>query len=357
MDQADAERVLRLYTGGKLTTRAALPLLREWALAKGMTEDRWGNFHMEDGHRIKFTKQRMRVEGKGGRGWSAIESYPLIDAGYMAIRDAAKAAGRDDVFEKARGSLRSRRSSKKKSRQKRLSKAKEAALSQMAKLIASSEDPFYFYEVVDEEAPADDYESRVFELSRELRALEERGKPVTDADVFSASSVPAALLHMPGEAQWIEEVDGVAYSIWIKHREGRKATIEIGTSSESGFGGSVDPLGYSMHYGSGPGKGDAYISGYVERLRGHAPVGILFMIVSHNKQHGAGSRVLDIWCDLMAAFGVERWAAKAVGEEGEAFFAARERAGRLRRIGSRGSDIAFECEGGPRGRQTRLSYE
>jgi len=359
MDQAAAERVLRSYSGKKLTTKEALYVLREWMRSKEMSEDRWGNFHMSDGHRIKLTKQRMRVETKRSRGgWFMVESYPLIEAAYRAIRDAGKAMGQEDVVEKARGAIQSRRSSKKKQKAKRLTKAKQEALARMAVMIASSEDPEAFYAIEDgDEDDVEELNHRKHELTRELEGLEQIGRVVKDADVFSVNAVPVALLRVDGEAVWTEEVDGVTYSIRIAHADQNKATIEIGVSGAGEFHIGVDPLTHSMGYGSGRiAKGDAYISGYVARSHAEMPIGILFMISSHEKQQGAGSRVLDIWCDIMAAFGVERWMAQAVGEEGRAFFAARERDGRLRRIGSSGSNIAFECEGGPRGRQQRLAF-
>lgn len=356
MDKTAAERVLRSYSGKKLDTRESLHVLRQWALSKGMVEDRWGNFHMEDGHRVKFGKQKMRVEAKSGRRWVLIDSYALIDAAYAAIRDAAKVAGQEGMVEHARTALKSRRSSKKKQKQKRLSKAKQEALETMAVLIASSEDPDLFYAAADDRdsVEAVEFQARRRELLREMEGLEQMGRSVSAAEVFNVDKVPVALLTLKGEATWAEDVDGVTYSVRIEHAERNKAYVEIGASSRGGFQIGVDPLGRSIGYASRSAKGDAYISGYVARRNRGLPVGILFMIVSQHKQRGAGSRVLDLWCDIMAAFGARRWMAKAVGEEGRAFFDARVRDGRLRRIGSLGSDIAFECEGGPRNRQQRL---
>jgi len=354
MDERVAQDILRVYSGKKLSVADARRVVVAWA--SQWPRDRWGNFKPSDDRRIKLTTRQVRREAKRqGGGWQALRSTPLVEAALNLVKKAGETVGDQRVVSKVEG----RRATRSKTATKRAEKAKEEALHKevmdMVAKVASSEMPVDFAELHDKGVASPEFQTRYNELVHRIQALRRLGKPPRDQDMFSTFRPPLAPVLMDVSAEWVEEMRGVPYTVTVRNGGRDVAVIEIGTSSaEMSLGTRVDPItrgvSSALDYDR---KGDAYISGRIHRAA-DGPYGALYFIISREKQKGAGSRVLDLWCNLMDGYGAKAWVAEAVGEEGMAFLDAKVRSGRVEKVGGKGANIVMRCLGGSEGKQPRL---
>lgn len=358
MDQHVAEAILSEYPHKKINGTIAAQIVRAWAAAKGYEEDRWGNFHRDDESRIKLTKQRVQTQRKfaGDKRWSNIKSVSLIGAAQRLVKKAAEALGDDKALAKVSAGTKKRRVAReRRSEEARKEQLQRDVLSMVAKVV-SSEMPMGFVRLHDTGAASPEFQTRYNELVHRVQALRRLGRPLTDQDMFSTFQPPLAPLLMKNlEAVWIEDMRGVPYTVSIRNAGPGVAVVEIGsTSTKRSMGTRVDPVtGWVSSRQDVDRIGDAYVSGRIRRTK-DGPVAVLYFIISKNKQQGAGSRVLDLWCNLMASYGIDAWVAEAVGDEGQAFLGAKVQSGRLEEVGRQGSNIVMRCLGGPEGRQPML---
>jgi hypothetical protein len=350
MDQRVAQDILRAYPGRKMTVADARTVIRAWA--RQWPEDRWGNFKPADDRRIKLTKRQIRREEKRGRAWRSIRSTPMVDAALNLVKKAATELGDEVVLAKV-GLYKVKRAA---ATEKRADKSKQERLHKevmdMVAKVASAEMPDSFAQLHDEGVAGGEFQARYNELVKRVQTLRRIGSPPRDQDMFSTFEPPLAPVLMDVSAEWVEEIDGVPYTITIRHGGPNVAAIEIG--APPGLA-RVDPIKRFVSeslIGFGR-EGDSYISGRIHRSA-EGPYGALYFIASKEKQRGAGSRVLDLWCNLMDSYGVQAWVAEAVGDEGMAFLDAKVRQGRLEKVGGEGANIVMRCLGGYQGRQPRL---
>jgi hypothetical protein len=355
MKQEVAEAVLEAYPGKKLSGAMARAIVHAWAQASGYEQDRWGNYHPREGLRIKLTKQRMQRQEKRGRDWRNLSSTPLISAAQNLVVKAAEARGDEEVHGKVSGAREQRRGAKEQRAEKALEEARKAQVESMAAKVVSAEDPGGFVAMYESGEPSPAFKSRYLELTKQIDHLQRSGRTPVDRDFFSTTSPPLAPILIESKADWLEEVDGVPYTVTLRHADQDRAVIEIGAIGTMGLTNRVDPITKAAVIDFEPREGDSYASGYVQRRKGQDPVALLFFIQSAQSRTGAGSRILDLWCNLMDAYGVDVWLAEAVGDEGMAFLNAKAGLGRLEILGKRGANLVVRCTGGYRGRQQSLA--
>lgn len=344
--KAIIEAADKLGVKSRVTKDQAERILVVWLRARGLEQDRWGNYHhAPSGERYHFSKANIQRQQKFGPTWESLSSIPFVEAATNLLRGAAEATGTEKY-----ASLAAKR---KEAKAKAASKAEDKKLRDKANLLTMKalafEDPKGVAANMRRETlPQAEYDAmraRHTELTNMFeKLLRDGAAPPQDEQFASADRPPIAPIYM-GTANylWKEVVDGVTYTIEVKNHQKGQAEIHIGRSSD--FGLAVSALTHNVTFsGVADAKGDAYISGLVvwnaERKQYMAA---LFLISSREKQKGAGSRVLDLWCRMMKGYGTTKWAAQAVGEEGLAFLKARARAGKIKILGSQGSNLLVQC--------------
>ena len=349
MERPVAEAVLKAYAahGPKLSTDTARPILRAWLAARGMTEDRYGNFKDTERTRVHFSGTKIYDQGKNANGdWVTRKSWSLIDAATMTVAHAAETTGDTGLAEKLRGKKKQRVEQRKSQASKREQDRADEALQNQALVVASQEMPEQFVEAVVDGVSVPELDTRVAELRRKFAWLREQGQPVTADQFMSVDEPPIAPLFIDVALVWTETVDGHPYTVQLVHAHGRERTakVQIGLSDDSALALEVDPFshGVSMTMPPRDRQGDAYMSGWLS-WTDRGPQAGMFFLASHEKQKGAGGRVLDLWCRMLDAYGVTTWKAEAVGDEGRAFLAAKVKAGRLRYVDEVGATIFVQC--------------
>jgi len=334
----------------KVNRDNASVVIGAWLRALGWKEDRWGNYlnPQDDGERYHFKTNVLNRQKKSSGDWSNMSSTPLIDAASNLIVAAAAATGDEDLA-------------------KRFSKAKVKRKEEKAARADRAEDERAgkeAYELTMKQAGREDPSLAVLYVTRKAsetkrNAFEEKYRPVvaswkqavledkrpeTDEQFADIDHPPVMSLYMSFEYTYDVEVDGVAYSVHASPTESGHVDVEIGRpSSTAGFM-RISATSQSMKFtGNLDAKGDAYISGRLFEVDGKRGA-VLFLIASHEKRTGAGSRVLEIWCRMMKGLGIKTWIAEAVGDEGAAFFTAMARKKKLEVYGARGSNWAISCK-------------
>lgn len=349
----------------RLNVDQAEVIVNAWLRSRPELElDRYGNYKYRDNpkRRYHLKKTVLNIQADVGGRWANVTSRSTIEVAQVLVRTAAQKLsdqGRLDAWveEKKR-----RESAKAKRVEVRLSQEQERRLSVLS----------WKHAVVDlGEAGvrvlrgfADDDLAAAFEQRRTSVRVELARLPETVLALSSLKhsrhSPPWLPLYpkMPNESKdadwtyaWEESEGGVAYTVRVQPESEGSARISIGSS-----GGMLDVDPASMRVEASVvalrAKGDGYISGRVidsspeaRDRRMLAPMGVLFMITAQEKRKGAGARLLSIWCDLMAGYGVNAFEGQAVGSEGAEFLRAMERRGKIDVLKIVGSSWALRCRG------------
>lgn len=350
--------VLQAWDRRKVTTKSAVRVLRAWARAHDWHEDRYGNFLLGDRERYHFTKQRIQRQKKyDDRRWANIKSTPLIDGATGLLIKAAGVAGDAAALEKLEGARGKRREKKVERQEKaRGERVREVVRLQAIKMIAS-EMPLEFAQFAETGRGSVQFAERFNKLQEQLEAMRRLGTDFPcDEELFNVQEPPfAPILIDVGPVEWVQPQEGVPYTITIEKARGRPNTAIIEIGATGGIGQRIDPIthGTRMDVHGMDREGDAYLSGYIQRTDEGA-LGVMFFLISKEKQRGAGSRILDLWCDLMESYGSASWIAQAVGDEGLAFLGRKVASGRLEELRSRGHDHVFRCRGGYGARQQEM---
>jgi len=351
-----ARSILEIYPGKKLTNATAREVVLVWAASSGWREDRWGNFHPREGLRVKLTKQRVQRQKKRDDGtWSNATSTPLIEAAQNLVQKAAEVLGNEEVLGKVSGAKEARRGAQQARASKAETEARKRQVEAMAAKVISMEDPVGFLTLYETDKAPAVFQRRYTELTGQIDRLQALGRMPTDQDFFRTTHPPLAPVLIQSMASWVEEVDGVPYTVSLRHADRDRAIIEIGSIGSMGLTNRIDPITKAAVIDFERREGDSYISGYIHRRAGQAPAALLFFIQSQEKRRGGGGRALDLWCHLMDSFGVDAWLAEAVGSDGEAFLGRKVASGRLENLGRRGANFVMRCTGGYRGRQLSLT--
>jgi hypothetical protein len=353
LDPAVAEAVLRAWDGRKVTLASGKTIVQAW-LGVRHPRDAWGNFIVKEGQiRWHFGKQTVKQQEKSFGEWRDRKSLGLIDAANVLLTKAARTLGREAELAKLLG----QRAARGEQKEKRTSRASQKRLEEQAQVwatkLVSQRDPEAYVRtltIAEKSEARDTFLAAARETYQQCLKQLEAGGSYSDAEIVSTEDPPfAAFFDKRCVYEWNEDVQGVPYTFFVKQKEVDLCEVHVGRPTESGMTGRIDPMTH-MESWAGPtvgAKGDGYISGLVQRKIGQAPTGVLFFISAHEKKKGSGTRMLDAWCSLMSGWGVDRWIAQAVGEEGEAFITARVRAGRLVLHGRRGHDLVLSCVGDP----------
>jgi hypothetical protein len=344
----------------KLKITDAKRVIETWLRARGLPEDRWGNYAItvsehdkgDDvaAERYHFTDRQLQHQvrfSSGSGDWHNRTSTPVIDSANALIGHAAKALGKVDVLEATKGTVVARKEAVQQrvrttERKKVETTASVIAAKFVAKKYRADVLKNYTGEIIEPERLAEIKEILAFQ-----KAFFTSVKTLPTDEAFASVDVPPFLpVFGPMTYEWVETVDGVAYTIRVENKAKNKATITIGTS-----GGmlAVDPYSMSMRQTRQVGaQGDGLISGTLlyDSASKSFMAGLLLIQANGERRAGVGTRMLSLWCRMMLGYGIARWAAIAVGEEGEGFLTALERRGSIkvdRRPGSR--TWAVSCTG------------
>jgi len=352
LDQGVAEAVLRAWDGKKVTLDSGKRITSAWLGAKGYHRDPWGNYIVEEGKvRWHYSKQVLHQQEKSFGDWRDRKSLAIIDTANVLLTKAARTLGREKDVEKLLGHREARKEQREKRTSRQATKRMEETAQVWATKLVAQRDPEGYVQALtggDTEQRREFYAKAREAYQQCLKQLE-AGGAYSDGEIASTDEPPfAAFFDKRCRYEWNEDVQGVPYTFLVQQKSVDVCEVHIGKPTETGMTGRIDPMTHMEKWDTPTvnAKGDGYISGYVERRPGKAPVAVLFFISSHEKQQGAGSRMLDAWCSMMSGWGVERWIVQAVGEEGEAFVQAKVRSGRLALHGRSGRDLVVSCVGG-----------
>jgi len=342
-----ANAILAAWDRKKITGKNARRVIQAWLRAKGYREDHYGNFLMPSGERYHFSKQRLQRQKKyGGGRWSNVRTTSLIEAATNLLIKSARATDDATVLERLEGARTKRGEQKaKQAKQRELERAHEE-VRRIALNMVAAEMPLEFAEWHASGRPPPDIK-RAFDMHMEqLEALRRFGGTLPSVeDLFNIQEPPfAPLLVDVGPVEWDQPHEGIEYTITVEKARGKDNTAIIEIGATGGMGQRIDPITGSTRMDAHgiERQGDAYASGYIMRTDEGA-LGVLYFIIAKEKQRGAGSRVLDLWCELMQAYGSADWHARAVGDEGQAFLDKKVASGRLEYLGKYGPDERYRC--------------
>jgi len=337
MEAAVAKAVLDAYRsmGSKsIDMKTGQRLMEVYLRASGLERDRYGNYLKPDGKtRWHFKSQVVRREVKTEYGWVAKSSTPLIQVGLNLLELASKTLG-ETVMMEAIAKKKESRVREKTTRKVEAEMADKLRQAQVyaTKIVAQDFTLRRDGRTFREELKAFLHGRRDTIKVRADQALEHGIKP--DSEFTSLATPPlGAFVAREMSAVWNESVSGVEYTIRFKLVEPGTVDISIGRSSESGFGPSVSATSHRATFDldTFDDVGDGFLSGRISEASSGSGrlIAILFMLMSHRKKQGTGTRLLSAWCQIMGAFGIEEWLAQAVGDEGLAALTAWHRKGAL----------------------------
>ena len=336
----------------KLKIADAELIVRRWLRALPREEDRWGNFHLEItpkeresgvvDMRYHFTDRQLQRQAKYGDrpDWYNRSSEPLLEAANTLIRKAGEALGRTDVVERATKVKTQRVEATEKRARAVVSKDEERAAHDLARKFLAKR---YRDDVLKNYTNVTIEPERLAEMKSvlEFQSAFFRGvKTKPDDSAFASIDAPPILpVFGPITYEWVESEGGVAYSVFVTNKEKNKAIVKIGAS-----GGMLDIDPVTMRVSAQRREniqGDGFIDGYIVQKDGKF-YGALVVIQATETKRGVGTRLLNLWCRLMAGYGITRWMAVSVGDEGAAFFNALEKRGRVR-VDRRDVNWVMQC--------------
>ncbi len=346
MEVALAEKILLSIEKlpKKLRVEDAKHVIRAWLRASDLREDQWGNFALTvtdkerwqgvRGVRYHITERQLQRQVKHDRDWSNVASTPVIDAANALINNAAVALGKTELVDKAKSDIGARKDAvaqrKQSTEDKRATvEARSFARKYVAYKFRDAVIDNYTGKKIDEETVKKINEVMDFQTAF-FKSV--KTKP-TDSMFASVDNPPVLPMFGPTNYSWVETVDSVRYTVAVHNKDGeKKASIQIGSS-----GGlrAIDPfaVGLSRSIMMQRNEGDGVISGAIVFDGKKFSAGLLLIMVRNDdettKRKGVGTRLLRLWCRLMAGYGIDRWVAIAVGDEGAAFLTALEKKGAI----------------------------
>lgn len=337
MEAAVAKAVLDAYRSmgsGDIDMKTGQRLMEVYLRVSGLERDRYGNYLKSDGKtRWHFKSQVVRREVKTEYGWVAKSSTPLIQVGLNLLELAGKTLGETIVMETVAKKKESRahQQTSRKTKAEMAEKLRQAQI-YATKIVAQDLTLRRDGRTFREELKAFLHGRRDTIKVRTDQALEHGIKP--DSEFASLATPPlGAFVAREMSATWNETVSGVEYTIRFKLVEPGTVDISIGRSSESGFGPSISATSHRATFDldTFDDAGDGFLSGRISEASSGSGrlIAVLFMLMSHKKKQGTGTRLLSAWCQIMGAFGIEEWLAQAVGDEGLAALTAWHRKGAL----------------------------
>lgn len=350
--QAIIDHVKRLNVPAKPSVSEAEGVLRTWLRAIGWKQDNWGNFldPSDPTVRYHFKKTVLDKQWRNDRGvWSNLSYTQTIDSAVSLIVSAAGVVGDQELvakYSRTKGKRVEQKKARADSAKDRRDRAQafKLALREYATLRRGFVEKYMLGKASNEEVIK--AREEMTPLHAKWLSLVQAGKEPADDQQFASVGMPplAGVLgrQEDGPYVWFETVDGVRYSIAVKPVGSKTAEISIGDSGAMSLGVSAVTRWISTDMDVDA-EGDAYISGKVWHQNGKYN-GALYLIMATAKQKGAGTRVLSLWCRLMAGYGIKIWVAEAVGEEGAAFMRALEKKGKLKILVQQGPNWAVQCE-------------
>lgn len=348
--QALLEAALRLPAKA-LTMPVARSLLVVWLRARGLVEDRWGNFALPDGGRYHFSAHKLHRQAKptGGGDWYDLDGLSLIETATVLMKKAAEIAGSE--AEKARWT--GAREARKEAKVKTATRVEVVRLDLAARRTAQAR---LAYERPAEVAASYRRAPLPEEVVRDLTATFDRyvgeakarldanpkADPLAGITVATVARPPILPLFEPwASVAWTEDVGGVPYTVRVAPHDRGRARIEIGATGAFGMG--VDPFtgGAKASLDRYRATGDAYVSGSVTVDAEGRRNGALYLIQSHKP--GAGLAAGLLWCRLMAGYGIPIWVGRALQGDGRRLLDVLVKARALVLEGERGSDVFVRC--------------
>lgn len=335
----------------KLTASLGHAVIRAWLIARGYVPDRWGNLARSTETRWHFQATVVRQQRHYADGWrNSSAGVSLIDGAADLIRQAATVAGRADLVAAYSGAREARAKVVEKRRARATSKAETQAAERAAWKLLAVDRPEATIRYWSSKEPDPALTSRHARYVTEILA----GTPVPpDGDLVSLEHPPLLPLYADGvDYRWDVQVDGVPYTVrigrgqqtlgWLHGGRGgdRAMRIHIGTG-----GGmlAIDPLGLRVHEERATDlAGDGVIAGVIE-VEGDVVAARLTYIAAQKPRHGAGRRLLAVWCQLMRGYGLSNWWAEAPNNEAAAALVALHKGGDVHLASRRGSAVRLIC--------------
>jgi hypothetical protein len=357
MDPVVARAVIEAgrAAGSRLTAQQATVVVDGWLRARGLVADRWGNYVLPSGRRYHFDAKTVRVQKKSMGEWRDTDARPVIEAATdllvnaaIALQDTTEEA-RWKAVEKARAKQKVKRAD-----QAEFDRLQARARDTARKRVADElRDDVRGYFLQGNRYP---HAARINEaLARHLPAYVERlrqgGTLPGDALFASIDRPPMLVLYSKAVYDWTETVDGITYSVLLRHAEPGlfagdqyRAGVQIGRGL-SAMGLTFDPFSLSVTTDlmrEGEPQGDGLLVGRVWD-DGEVLGATLVEVMAHEKRKGAGRRLLGLWCRMMIGYGIRTWAAEGLGEEGVAFLRAMQDQGLVRVMGVDGGTAFLQC--------------
>lgn len=340
MDPSVAEAVLSAAPRGKkIGGGDAIAVIYTWLRARGYERDRWGNYLKagEPDVRWHFKERVLNQQYKYAGEWRNKSSQSLIDVANNLIVNAAKALGQPEA--EVAAAARGRREQRSTAADKRAARVAREALEKQARTLAAKAMAWKYRAELDKQlrgelptpSVAEQFRADNAAAAASILAALEAKQPVDEDDGQIATVDLPPLLPLLHEVQyeWDHRQDGVDYTIAVAHHQRGQAAIRIGKSTDADIGIGVDPITHTITWQLHRDQlGDGLATGQLIQ-REDVRFAKLFLIIAHEKQRGVGTRLMRIWCQLMAGYGVQDWIAEAVGPEGEAFLLALEKRGSI----------------------------
>jgi len=345
----------------RMSSREAEGVVRTWLRARGFTPDAWGNFVLPSGLRYHFDNRTLRVQSKRSGTWRDRRAYPMTQAAEDLLIQAAEALGDAEALTRWSGAQKKREDEK----GKRAEKAEFARLQDEARNLAMARVADEYRDAVwahmrspgKSPLPAEVSQAYARYTTSYVDRLRTGGK-LPDLGLFSSIDRPSIVpFFFDRDYHWYETLDDVIYSVQLRHQEpGIFADQRHRVAVQIGYGGAlgltIDP--YTMHVSSRLSRntesGDGQLVG---RLwdDGEAVRATLTIVIAQEKRKGAGSRLMQLWCRMMAGYGVKVWEAEGVGDEGAPFLVALHDRGAITLLKQSGSSVYATC-GRPAGAPT-----
>lgn len=325
----------------RIDTSLADEILTAYYKEMGYADDYRGQGLLSpDGNRKVVLKGRNIQTFSGGRGkWAKQRSISKIEAAETLLAKAREDLGIRIAGKSALEDLKDHRQAKAEKKKVKLKKSELEKLAKLATLVHVSQELTpneklaAIGEALDLMEQFDQYYPQYLETIPEdadPKALRQQIQKQC-----SVKNPPVVLLEEGYEyVEW--EEDGFPISL---KRVPQGIVIQIGSTFHP-----IDPFGMRVMHSlmAGDGDSEGYISGAIHTSRERVPVPALFMITSKEKQKGAGTRMLRLFCNLVRGLGFSSFVAEGVGSEGQQFFSQLEKKGHIDILG-RGANWIIRC--------------
>ncbi len=290
---AAAVRAVVTFTGQPKTADAAR-VMRASMRAAGLTEDRFGNFKIDDTHRWNFGDTVLRHQWRNGQGaWTNLTSRPVIAYALVTMKKAAEVLGDAALLAQATDARAKRTETQKQNDRKRVdARTRDAARRAAAMRLASTHREQVWASLYQKELPPDLIAEMQTQMETDTEMFVAFGLP--PPGTFSSLDTPPLMPVFASSYEDAWQEDGL--DIGIEHHDHSSrpyASVEITRGKERLVGGEVRPPIRGIV--SGPDK----LSARLFSLCDECPEGVL---------RGA----LAAWCRILRGYEIKLFEVRSV---------------------------------------------